>query len=310
MAINIRVRDLVYPYFVVAGRRRCERIPELPGISRFSVDTLLRDAERTVRLGIPAVLLFGVAEQRDGRGAAALAEAGPVPEAVRALKREFPQLTVMTDICLCAYTDHGHCGILKGQRTAGRGGLIDGVATRRQLAAMAVLHARAGADWVAPSAMAPRQVAAIRAALDAHGLRQTWVLGYSAKFASNFYGPFRAAAKSAPAFGDRRSYQLAPANAAAALREVADDVREGAAMVMVKPALAYLDIIRRARELTKVPLAAYNVSGEYAMVKLGARHGLWREEDMVREILTAIKRAGADTIITYHARDYAARERA
>jgi len=298
MATNIRVRDLVYPYFVVAGQRRRERIPELPGIFRWTVDGLLRDAEKTVRLGIPAVLLFGLPAKKDPLGKDAYSDRGIIQTAVRAIKDAVPGLMVVTDVCFCEYTDHGHCGILKGTE-------VDNDATLEILAKSAVSHAKAGADIVAPSDMMDGRVGAIRKALDRTGFSNVPIMSYAAKYAGGFYGPFRDAAESAPSFGDRRSYQMDPSNAREALREVALDVREGADIVMVKPALAYLDIIHRVRQAFDLPVAAYNVSGEYAMVKAASKLG-WIDGDRVTmEILVSIKRAGADLIITYAAKEAA-----
>lgn len=297
--------NFILPYFIVEGRRRREEIRSFPGVFRFSVDRALRDVESALRLRIDKILLFGVPEarQKDDKASAAYAEANLVARAAAAVKQAFPHLTVMTDVCLCAYTPHGHCGILKKRK-----GAIDSGATLKALAAMAVSHAESGADWVAPSAMAKHQVAALREALDRSGHKRTRIMGYSAKFASNFYGPFRDAASCGPKFGDRRAYQLdyTKMDTATALDEVATDINEGADMVMVKPALCYLDIIREAKRVSPKPLAAFNVSGEYAMVKSGARLGLWDEKKAVVEILCAIKRAGADFVITYHAKEAAA----
>ena len=298
----VRARDLVMPYFVIGGKGREEPVRSMPGISRFSTDLLLREIRSLRKTGIKDIILFGVCSprQRNESGTYACAPDSLVPRAVSEIKQKFPDITVRTDVCLCAYTSHGHCGII--HKPSGK---IDLSPTLETLAEMAVTHAQAGADWVAPSAMAHGQVRAIRKALDNCKLKRTKILGYSAKFASNFYGPFRDAADSAPRFGDRSGYQIACAGAIRALREIRDDIREGADMVMVKPALSYLDIIRRAAEDYSHPLAAYNVSGEYAMVKQGAAAGYWDEKKMVFEILTSIKRAGADKIISYHAKDIA-----
>lgn len=293
MQINIRKDDFIYPYFVVSGKNKKEKIKNFPGVYRFSVDSLLKDIEESKRLGLKKILLFGVPDKRDIRD-------NIVASAVRKIKDEFDDLIVMTDVCLCAYTSHGHCGILKAQSV-----IIDSRKTLEALVKIAVSHAEAGADFVAPSAMARKQVFAIRKALDARGFKDTKIMGYSAKFVSNFYGPFRNVADSAPKFGDRSAYQLNFADAKNAAREIEDDIKEGADIVMVKPALAYLDIIRTAKEKFNVPVAAYNVSGEYSFVKYGAKQGLWDEKKMVFEIMTAIKRAGADVIISYHAKDVA-----
>lgn len=298
MAINIKSSDFIYPYFAVSGKGRKERIRSFPGQFRFSADLLIKDIRRTRKLGIDKVLLFGIPDKKDARGSRAYEDGNIVAEAVRRIKKEFPNLTVFTDVCLCAYTDHGHCGILNGREK------IDNIKTLNALAEMALSHAEAGADWVAPSAMAKGQVARIRKALDENGHIGTKILGYSAKFASNFYGPFRSAALSSPKFSDRSAYQLNYADNAAALKEIEDDIREGADMVMVKPALGYLDIISQAKDRFAYPLAAYNVSGEYAMVKAYAKDAK-QEKALVLEIITAIKRAGADLVISYHAKDIA-----
>ncbi len=291
-------RRLIYPVFVRPGRGVREPIPSLPGQERLSPDELVREAARLREVGVGAVLLFGVPDSKDPVGSGAYHEQGVVQQAIRALRAADPDLVIAADVCLCAYTTHGHCGVV-------RDGTVDNDATLDLLARTAVSLAAAGADIVAPSAMMDGQVAAIREALDDAGLSQVAVMGYSAKYASSFYGPFRDAAGSAPQFGDRRSYQMDPANAREALREIALDVAEGADLVMVKPALAYLDVIRQAREEIPVPLAAYNVSGEYAMVTAAARAGWLDLRAAVLEILTAIARAGADVIITYFAKDAA-----
>ncbi|HXF82795.1 MAG TPA: porphobilinogen synthase [bacterium] len=290
---------LIYPLFVRPGRAVREPIPALPGQVRLSVDELSREADALAALGIRAVLLFGIPEDKDPEGRGAYDDNGIVQRAVRALARSHPDLLLITDVCLCEYTSHGHCGVLRGEE-------VDNDATLTLLARTAVSQAAAGAGMVAPSAMMDGQVAAIRGALDEAGYAQTAVMGYSAKFASVFYGPFRDAAGSAPQFGDRRGYQMDPPNAREALREIALDLEEGADVVMVKPALAYLDVIRAARPAVPVPLAAYNVSGEYAMVKAAAQAGWLDERGAVLEILTALRRAGADLLITYHAKEAAA----
>jgi porphobilinogen synthase len=270
----------------------------MPGVYHQSLDMLARDIEAIGSLGIPAVLLFGLPAHKDELGSEDYADNGIVQEAIRVSKRVNPDLIVMTDVCMCQYTSHGHCGIV-------RNGSIDNDETLKYLARTAVSHAAAGADVVAPSAMMDGQVGAIRTALDAAGWTQTAILAYASKYASSFYGPFREAADSPPQFGDRRQYQMDVANAREALREVALDIEEGADMVMVKPALAYLDVIRRVRDRFDYPVAAYNVSGEYSMVKAAARNGWLDEEQVALEILTSIKRAGADMILTYFARDAA-----
>ncbi len=316
MGINFKTKDLILPVFVVPGRNKKQRIDRFPDVYRYSADRLPETIGEAVRLGIDKVLLFGLARRKDASGTEAWDPRNAVNTAVRSLKKRFPRLVVMTDVCLCAYTTHGHCGVLSaaGSRTQASRGLIDGRETRAALARTALGHAEAGADWVAPSAMAKGQVSAIRRSLDRAGYHnetnepgslvsrgKVRILAYSAKFDSNFYGPFRAAARSAPRFSDRSGYQLGWTRPEAALREIADDIREGADMVMVKPASAYLDIIRRARSRFDFPLAAYHVSGEYAALKYGSRHRLWDERGSVFEIMTAIRRAGADKVITYYA---------
>lgn len=302
--IRIEARDLIMPYFVIEGKNKRQPVASMPGIARLSVDNLLQEVAKAKISGVDKVLLFGVcpAAGKDQNGSYGYSAGGPVQQAVAQLKRRIKGVTVLTDVCLCAYTSHGHCGILKGGQP-----VIDSAQTLKTLAKIAVSHAEAGADWVAPSAMAKRQVLAIRKALDAEGFKKTKILGYSAKFASNFFAPFRDAAGSAPQFGDRRGYQLDYADKGVALREIASDIKEGADMVMVKPALAYLDIIYRAKQEFKFPLAAYNVSGEYALVKgQGSRVNSEKQErGLILEVLTGIKRAGADWIISYHANDIA-----
>jgi len=288
----------IYPIFVRPGRRMREPIPSMPGQERLSVDLLAGEAEALHGLGVKAVLLFGLPEEKDGTGSGAYDDEGIIQRGVRALRAADPELLIMTDVCLCEYTTHGHCGIVAD-------GAVDNDATLDVLARTAVSQAAAGADVVAPSAMMDGQVGAIRAALDEAALSGVAIMGYSAKHASAFFGPFREAAGSAPQFGDRRGYQMDPANAREAEREIALDLAEGADVVMVKPALAYLDVIHRVRPHVPVPLAAYNVSGEYAMVKAAAAQG-WLDERLgALEILTAIVRAGADLIITYHAKEAA-----
>ena len=301
---TLTVHDLIYPMFVVPGEKQRQEVASMPGVFRVSVDELVRDAEEVARLGIPAVLLFGIPERKDEWGSEAYDENGIVQRAVRALKRAVPDLVVITDVCLCEYTSHGHCGIVR--ETPG-GFEVDNDATLELLAKTAVSQAAAGADIVAPSDMMDGRIKVIREALDENGFAHVPILSYAAKMASAFYGPFREAAESAPKFGDRRSYQMDFANKREALREIALDLEEGADIVMVKPALAYLDIIALARERFEVPIAAYNVSGEYAMVKAAAQMGWLDEERIVWEILTAIKRAGADLIITYFAKEVAQR---
>ena len=290
--------DLIYPLFVVHGSNVRREISSMPGVHQFSVDQLPKEAEATTRLGIPAVILFGLPSEKDERGSENFAEKGIVQQAIRAIKDAAPDLIVITDVCMCEYTSHGHCGIVRDEHVVND-------ETIEILGQVAVSHAAAGADIVAPSAMMDGQVWAIREALDAQNFDSIPILAYSAKYASGFYGPFREAADSTPQFGDRRAYQMDPANAREALRETALDLEEGADMIMVKPALAYLDVVRSMRERFDVPLAAYNVSGEYAMVKAAARSGWIDEKRIVLEILTSMKRAGADLILTYHAREAA-----
>ena len=292
-------RDFIYPYFVVHGRGVRNEVESMPGVYQLSVDELARDVRSLEPLGIPAVLLFGLPARKDPRGSEAYDPDGIVQQAVRAIKDARPELVVTTDVCLCEYTSHGHCGVVEDGRV-----LND--PTLDLLAQMAVVQAEAGADVMGPSDMMDGRVAAIRRALDEHALEDVAIMAYSAKFASAFYGPFREAADSTPQFGDRRTYQMDAANGREALREIAADIAEGADLIMVKPALAYLDLVRRARERFDHPLVAYNVSGEYAMVKAAGRNGWIDEQRVTMEILTGIKRAGADLIISYHAREVAA----
>jgi porphobilinogen synthase len=291
-------RDFVYPLFVTHGEGVRQEISAMPGQYQLSVDQLAAEAEEVLSLGIPAVLLFGLPAAKDDQGSEAYDPDGIIQRAIRELKRAAPSLVVITDVCLCEYTSHGHCGIVSGEE-------IDNDATLPLLARMAVTHAEAAADMVAPSDMMDGRVAAIRSALDEGGFASLPVMAYSAKQASAFYGPFRVAAESAPQFGDRRGYQMDPANSREALREIEQDIEEGADIVMVKPALPNLDLIARARQYFDHPLAAYNVSGEYAMVKAAAAAGYLEEQRVTLEVLTAIKRAGADVIITYHAKEAA-----
>lgn len=292
------VQDLIYPLFVQPGTGCREQVEAMPGVFRLSIDFLLEEVAAAREEGILAILLFGVPETKDEAATAAYDEQGIVQEAVRQLKAHFPELVVITDVCLCGYTDHGHCGVVRGEEIAND-------ETLPLLAQMALSHARAGADFVAPSDMMDGRVRAIREKLDYNGFPNTGIISYAAKFASAFYGPFREAAGSAPSFGDRRSYQMNPANRREAIEEVLLDMEEGADMVMVKPALAYLDLIRDLRERVLCPLVAYNVSGEYSLVKAAAAQGWIDEKSIVLESLTGIKRAGADLIITYFARDAA-----
>jgi len=305
---RLHPHQFVYPMFVRGGRRVREPIPSMPGQFRLSVDELVSDVGAIRGLGIDAVLLFGLPDAKDPAGSEAYADDGIVQQAVRTLRAAHPDLIVMTDVCLCEYTTHGHCGVLRpvSNGTGVRDDDVDNDATLELLARTAVSQAVAGADVVAPSAMMDGQVAAIRRALDETGCQHVAIMSYSAKYASAFYGPFREAAGSAPQFGDRRGYQMDPPNAREAEREVAVDLAEGADIVMVKPALPFLDVLSRIRRTVTAPLAAYNVSGEYAMVKAAAEHGWLDEPRAVLEVLTAIARAGADLIITYHAKEAAA----
>ena len=295
---RLGIDDLIYPLFVKAGTNETVAIPSMPGIYQYSPDTLIPELKEVESLGIPAVLLFGLPERKDELGSEAYSSDGIVQQTVRAIKKSFPELVIITDICLCAYTSHGHCGILKE-------GVVANDETLASLQNIAVSHAAAGADMVAPSDMMDGRVAAIRQALDSAGCIHTPIMSYAAKFASHFYGPFREAADCAPQSGDRRSYQMDPANSDEALREIELDIEEGADIVMVKPALAYLDIIYRAKQQFGHPLAAFNVSGEYSLVKAGAKQDMIDERGTVMEILQCIKRAGADLIITYFAKEAA-----
>ena len=295
---TLAVDDLMYPLFVVHGRGVREPIRSMPGQARLSVDELVKECKDVAGMGIPAVLLFGLPAEKDPRGSEAYADDGIVQQAVRAVKDTVPDLLVVTDVCLCEYTSHGHCGIVEG-------GIVRNDPTVELLARTAVSHAEAGADIVAPSDMMDGRVGAIREALDEATFLDTPIMAYSAKYASAFYGPFREAAESAPQFGDRRGYQMDPANGQEAMREIALDLEEGADIVMVKPALPYLDIIARARMEFGVPIAAYSVSGEYAMIRAAGQLGWLDEERAMLEALTGIRRAGADIVITYFAREVA-----
>jgi porphobilinogen synthase len=301
---RLEAADFVYPMFVAHGIDRREPIAAMPGVDRLSIAHAVAEAGEAQALGIPAVLLFGIPAAKDEEGSGAWDEEGIVQLATRAIKEAHPELLVICDLCLCEYTSHGHCGVLR-PGGGGAGVTVDNDATLELLSRTAVSQARAGADIIAPSDMMDGRVGTIRAALDEDGLTDTPILAYSAKFASAFYGPFRDAADSTPAFGDRRGYQMDPANGDEALREALEDIQEGADMIMVKPALPYLDVIRRVKDATAMPLAAYNVSGEYAMLKAAAAAGYLDEESAVLEALTSIRRAGADIIITYHAKDAA-----
>ena len=291
---SLSVDDLVYPLFAVPGKSVKKPITSMPGQFQLSVDYIAKEAQKTRDLGIPAVLLFGIPAKKDEMATGAFAKDGIIQQAVKRIKNEVPDILVITDVCLCEYTSHGHCGMLEKD-------CIQNDATLEVLAETAISQARAGTDMVAPSAMMDGQVATIREALDENAFEDIPIMAYAAKYASSFYGPFREAAESSPQFGDRKSYQMDPANADEAIREISLDVGEGADIIMVKPALAYLDIICRAKQEFDLPLAAYNVSGEYSMIKAAAQLGWLDEEKAMIESLTAIKRAGADIIITYFA---------
>ncbi len=290
------ITDLVYPMFIVEGKGIKQAISSMPEVFRFSPDRLAKEVAEIAGLGIPAVLLFGIPENKDETGSSGLHAEGIVQQAIRVIKKTAPELLVITDVCLCEYTSHGHCGVIVD-------GQVDNDRTLPLLAKMSLSHAEAGADIIAPSDMMDGRVKTIRMALDESGFQHIPILAYTAKYASAFYGPFREAADSTPQFGDRRAYQMDPANARESLREAEHDIAEGADIIMVKPALAYLDVIRQIRNNYNIPLAAYSVSGEYAMIKAAAQRGWLDEKRVVMETLTAIKRAGADIILTYHAKD-------
>jgi porphobilinogen synthase len=295
---TLRPQDFICPLFVQEGGQGPEPIPSMPGQSRHTLDSLVKEAEAAVKDGVTSLLLFGIPAHKDERGSQAYAEEGIVQQALRRLRKEGLPLLLVTDVCMCEYTSHGHCGTIHDND-------VDNDPSLELISRTAVSQAQAGADVVAPSDMMDGRVGAIRAALDKAGFSGLPILSYAAKYASAFYGPFREAADSAPKFGDRRSYQMDPGNVREALKEVLADVEEGADMVMVKPALAYLDVIRAVKEATRVPVAAYNVSGEYAMIELAAKAGVMDRARTIMEVLTSIKRAGADLILTYHARDAA-----
>jgi porphobilinogen synthase len=299
---ELSASHLVMPLFVRPGKKVRKPIEPMPGNFQLSVDELVKEVAKLDAAGVPAVLLFGIPDEKDPVGTGAYDAAGIVQQAIRAIRKSSPEMLVITDVCLCEYTDHGHCGVVVERRGAK---VVDNDRTLELIAKMAVSHAAAGADIVAPSDMMDGRIGAVRTALDAAGFQDTPIMSYAAKYASGFYGPFRVAAESAPQFGDRRSYQMDPANAGEAMREIALDIDEGADVVMVKPALAYLDVIRLAKETFRIPLAAYNVSGEFSMVKAAAANGWLDEKRVVMEILTGIRRAGADIIITYWAADAA-----
>ncbi|MBW1767554.1 MAG: porphobilinogen synthase [Deltaproteobacteria bacterium] len=295
---TLSVKDFICPLFVKHGRDKKDPISSMPGQYQFSVDKIVEEAEEIWSLGIPSIILFGLPDKKDALGTRAYAEDGIVQRAVSAIKDRLPEMLTITDVCLCEYTDHGHCGIIKR-------GKVDNDATLDLLARQAMSHAKAGADFVAPSDMMDGRVAAIREVLDANHFQDTGILSYAVKYASAFYGPFREAADSAPQFGDRKGYQMDPANALEAIKEAVLDMEEGADMIMVKPALPYLDIVRRVREKCLLPLAAYSVSGEYAMVKAAEQNGWIDGTRVMMEMLLSIKRAGADLILTYFAKEAA-----
>ena len=295
---SVEVGDLIYPMFIAEGKGIKEEITSMPDVFHYSPDQLPGEMEEIAGLKIPAVLLFGIPENKDETGSSAYHPEGVIQQAIRVIKKSVPELIIITDVCLCEYTSHGHCGIVSN-------GEVDNDRTLPLLAKMSLSHVEAGADIVAPSDMMDGRVKKIRETLDEKGFQQVPILSYAAKYASAFYGPFREAAESTPQFGDRRGYQMDPPNVREALREVEQDIAEGADIIMVKPALAYLDVIRQVRNTFNYPLAAYNVSGEYAMVKAAAQRGWLDEKQVVMEILTAIKRAGADIILTYHAKELA-----
>lgn len=296
-------KDFIYPLFVCPGKDRVDPVSSMPGVAQLSVDRVVKECQEVQALGIPAVILFGIPEHKDPVGSEAYSESGVVQKAIREIKEKVPGLLVITDVCLCEYTDHGHCGVVKG-------GEVDNDSSLELLAKEALSHALSGADIVAPSDMMDGRVGAIRKILDERGFQHVAIMAYAAKYASGFYGPFREAAESTPQFGDRRSYQMDPGNADEALREVELDIREGADIVMVKPAMAYLDIVYRVKQKFGYPVAAYNVSGEYSMIKAAGKNGWIEEWRIVMEVLHCIKRAGADMILTYFAKEMARELRA
>ncbi len=295
---EINLNDLIYPMFIIPGNKKSEEIESMPGIFRHSIDNALKEISEIVELGIKAILLFGIPEKKDDIATGAYSKKGIIQNAVKSIKKEFKDLIVITDLCLCEYTDHGHCGVIHD-------GYVDNDETLELLSLTALSHAEAGADIIAPSDMMDGRVAKIREVLDDNEFLNIIIMSYSAKYASAFYGPFRDAAKSAPRFGDRKSYQMNPPNIREAIREIEQDIEEGADIIMVKPALSYLDVISAVREEFNHPLAAYNVSGEYSMVKAASKMGWIDEQKIVLEMLTSIKRAGADIIITYFAKQIA-----
>ncbi|SNX55196.1 porphobilinogen synthase [Thermoanaerobacterium sp. RBIITD] len=295
---TIDINDLIYPLFVVPGENIKKEIDSLPGVYHYSIDLLVEEVKDVKKLGIPAVLIFGIPSHKDELGSEAYDDNGIVQKAVKAIKSEVSDMVVITDVCMCEYTSHGHCGIIKDD-------YVDNDETLEYIAKIALSHVKAGADIVAPSDMMDGRIGAIRKLLDKEGFVNIPIMAYSAKYASSFYGPFREAAQSAPQFGDRKSYQMDSSNSNEALREISLDIDEGADIIMVKPALSYLDIVRRAKDNFNIPLAAYNVSGEYSMVKAASKMGWVDEKSIVLEMMTSIKRAGADMIITYFAKDVA-----
>jgi porphobilinogen synthase len=295
---NLEIEDLIYPLFIIYGQGKKKEISSMPGNYHFSVDRIAEEVKNVNELGIPGILLFGLPEKKDEAASGAYDENGVVQQAIKVIKKEVPELLIITDVCLCEYMSHGHCGVITN-------GEVNNDLTLELLAKTALSHVESGADVVAPSDMMDGRVAAIRSTLDENGYQTTPIMSYAAKYASSFYGPFREAADSAPQFGDRRSYQMDPSNGLEALREVALDIEEGADIVMVKPALAYMDIIRQVKDEFGYPVAAYNVSGEFSMVKAASEKGWIDEKEIVLESLTGMKRAGADIILTYHAKDVA-----
>lgn len=296
---KLDLNDFIYPLFVVSGEGVKNEISSMPGVFQLSLDEIIKECEELVKIGIKSILLFGIPEHKDGRGSDALSDEGIIARSVRAIKERFgDKILVITDLCFCEYTDHGHCGILDG-------GTVDNDKTLEISATQALVHARAGADMIAPSGMMDKIITTLRDALDTNGFENLPVMAYSTKFASGYYGPFRDVAQSAPSFGDRKSYQMDPANRLEAIRESIEDEAQGADILMVKPALAFLDIIRDIKERTLLPLCAYNVSGEYALLKAGAKLGVIDYERVMMETLLGIKRAGADMIISYHAKEVA-----
>lgn len=291
-------KDLIYPLFVGPGKDKAQPVSSMPGVAQLSVDRVVKECQEVASLDIPGVILFGIPERKDPSGAEAYSDSGVVQQAIREIKERVSGLLVITDVCLCEYTDHGHCGVI-------RDGEVDNDSTLELLSREALSHAKAGADIIAPSDMMDGRVGAIRRTLDQNGFQKISIMAYAAKYASGFYGPFREAAESTPQFGDRRSYQMDPGNAEEALREVELDIREGADIVMVKPAMSYLDIVYRVKEKFGYPVAAYNVSGEYSMIKAAGQNGWVDEQRIMMEVLLSIKRAGADMILTYFAKDVA-----